>query len=79
MKNLRDLKFIALWVIVVFFTLSSCDSNDSNANNSKLDEITEILKSVSAHPSKIELDTNNYSDASNASIIRKYKSDVSFD
>ncbi len=79
MKKMLELKFILLWVIVILITLSSCDSHDSNANSSKLDELTEILKSVSVHPSKIETETNNQSSSSNASITRKYKSDVSFD
>ncbi len=78
MKKLRNLKFISLWIIVILIT-SSCDSHDSNADSSKLDEITEILKSVSVHPSKVEIETNNHSNSSNASIIRKYKSDVPFD
>jgi hypothetical protein len=79
MKKLRDFKFISLWVIVILITLSSCDSHDSNIGNSKLEEITEILKSVSVHPSKIEIETNNHSSGPNASIIRKYKSDAPFD
>ncbi len=37
------------------------------------------MKSVSAHPSKVEIETNNHSSGSNASITRKYKSDVPFD
>ncbi len=78
MKKLRNLKFISLWIIVILIT-SSCDSHDSNADSSKLDEITEILKSVSVHPSKVEIETNNHSNSSNASITRKYKSDVPFD
>jgi len=76
---MRDLKIISLWLIVILITLSSCNSHDSNASSSKLDEITEILKSVSAHPSKVEIETNNHSSGSNASITRKYKSDVPFD
>ncbi|MDQ3713894.1 MAG: hypothetical protein M3388_16980 [Acidobacteriota bacterium] len=79
MKKLRNLKSISIWVILIFITLSSCDSHDSNADGSKLDEITEILKSVSIHPSKAEIETNNQSSGSNASITRKYKSDVPFD
>ena len=78
MKKLRNLKFISLWIIVILI-ISSCDSHDSNADSSKLDEITEILKSVSVHPSKVEIETNNHSNNSNNSIIRKYKSDVPFD
>ncbi len=79
MKELRDLKVISLWVIVILITLSSCNSHDSNTSSLKLDEITEILKSVSIHPSKVEIETNNHSSSSNTSITRKYKSDVPFD
>jgi len=79
MKELRDLKVISLWVIVILITLSSCNSHDSNTSSSKLDEITEILKFVSIHPSKVEIETNNHSSSSNTSITRKYKSDVPFD
>ena len=79
MKKLRGLKFILLCAIVTPVVLSGCNSHESNLGSSKLDEITEILKSVSAHPSKIELETDNHSDGSNTSITRKYKSDVSFD
>jgi len=79
MKKLRDLKVISLWVIFILIILSSCNSHDSNTSSSKLDEITEILKSVSIHPSKVEIETNNHSSSSNTSITRKYKSDVPFD
>ena len=57
MRKLCALKFVSLLVIVLLFTLSSCDSHNPNTSSSKLDEITEILKSVSAHPGKIEIET----------------------
>lgn len=44
----------------------------------KLGEITEILKTVSIHPSKVEVETNNQLSGSKFSITRKYKSNAPF-
>jgi len=79
MKQFCGLKFILLWAIVIFAVLSGCNSQDTNVDSSKFDEMAGILKSVSVHPSKTELETNNQSSRSNVSITRKYKSDASFD
>jgi hypothetical protein len=79
MKQFCGLKFILLWVIVLSAVFSGCTSHDKNVDSSKSDEITAILKSVSVHPSKTELETNNHSSGSKVSITRKYKSDASFD
>ncbi len=78
MKKLCDLKFILLWAIIIPVILSGCDSHDVNIDSLKIGEIVQILKSVSVHPSKVEIETKNYSRGSNASITRKYKSDVPF-
>lgn len=79
MRKLSEFKFILLWAILLSAALFGCHSHDPDANNLKLDEIAQILKSVSVHPGKIELETNNHTSGSNAAITRKYKSDASFD
>ncbi len=76
MKKLSDLKLILMWAIVIPVVLSGCNSHHANVDSSSFDVMVGILKSVSVHPSKIEVITNNHSSGSNASITRKYKSDV---
>ncbi len=78
MKKLSDLKLILMWAIVIPVVLSGCNSHHENVDSSSFDVMVGILKSVSVHPSKIEVITNNHSSGSNASITRKYKSDAPY-
>ena len=79
MTKLRELKFILQLTIALAVALSGCDSRDANADNPRIDEVEQILEAAPIHPGKVELETGNQSSGSNASIVRKYKSDVPFE
>jgi ribosomal protein L24 len=79
MKKLRSFKFILLLTIVISTIISGCNSNNKNIDSSKFDELTGIQKSITIHPSKIEIGTGNQSKSSKTAIIKKYKSDVPFE
>ena len=79
MSKLIALKFYLLIPIAISLVLFGCNSNDTNVDSSRVSEVIEVLKSVPVHPSKVEVNTDDYSYESNASITRKYKSDTSYE
>ncbi len=79
MRRLHDVNLFSLLLLTMILLSNGCATDKQNTNPLGFSEITEILKSVSTHPGKIEISTDNHSIGSNHSITRKYKSNVSFD
>ncbi len=79
MKTLRGAKIIWPYVIAIVVAVSGCASHDPMIGKARLVEMNEILKSVSIHQSKFEVEGDTHATSSNVSITRKYKSDASFE
>jgi hypothetical protein len=71
--------FIILMFFLHVISSSSCQNDYSEADLNQIDQINNLFDEIPVHPGKTELQAQTKKEVSGTAVVRKYRSNVSFE